>query len=80
LKAADRVGVPRSDMFQTVDLYERKNPNQVLAGIFAFARHARVRFPDVIPLGPDLSKPSKGNTGRVGVDPTPSLQSVRYVN
>jgi hypothetical protein len=31
---------PANDLFQTVDLYEQKNPTQVLTALFSFARYA----------------------------------------
>lgn len=31
--------MPKSDMFQTVDLFENKNPLQVVDSIFAFSRY-----------------------------------------
>jgi hypothetical protein len=39
LRGAEKAGVPKNDLFQTVDLYENKNPLQVLDTIFAFSRH-----------------------------------------
>ena len=55
LQGAEKLGVPKSDLFQTVDLYERKNPLQVLDTIFAFARHASKVKPDLPVLGPRLA-------------------------
>ena len=40
LSGAEKLGVPRADLFQTVDLYEKKNALQVVDAIFAVARQA----------------------------------------
>lgn len=40
LAGCTKLGVPKSDVFMTVDLYERKNLLQVVQCIYAFARHA----------------------------------------
>lgn len=40
LTAAQAYGVPVSDLFQTVDLYEDKNMNQVIIGIHALSRQS----------------------------------------
>lgn len=56
LLGAMALGVPKSDLFQTVDLYELKNPAQVVNGIFAFARHASKKYPSLPTLGPKLSE------------------------
>ncbi|KAJ3269060.1 hypothetical protein HDV01_001900 [Terramyces sp. JEL0728] len=36
LLAMDKLGVPKHDQFQTIDLYEGKNPGAVVDGVFAF--------------------------------------------
>jgi len=38
IQAATQLGVPTHDMFQTVDLYEEKNMNQVVLGLLALGR------------------------------------------
>lgn len=43
LAGCEKFGVPKADLFQTIDLYERKNPLQVVQAIFAFARHVKKR-------------------------------------
>ncbi len=54
LKAAEEIGCPRMELFQTVDLFEMKNPVQVLDSLFSFARHAHDKNPNVPLLGPKL--------------------------
>jgi muscular protein 20 (fragment) len=39
--AARKYGVPEEDIFQTVDLFEKRNIPQVLQGILALARTVR---------------------------------------
>ncbi|OLL23658.1 Transgelin [Neolecta irregularis DAH-3] len=58
LKFAKEIGVPEYDLFQTVDLYERKNPAQVIQCIFSFARYAVKCGLDVPILGPKLAEVS----------------------
>ncbi|KAJ3324912.1 Muscle-specific protein 20 [Boothiomyces sp. JEL0866] len=55
LQAMDKLGVPKHDQFQTIDLYEGKNPGAVVDGIFAFARHAHKKGYTNVLLGPKLS-------------------------
>eukprot|EP01121_Diplochlamys_sp_Union-15-3_P010594 TRINITY_DN2988_c0_g1_i1.p1 TRINITY_DN2988_c0_g1~~TRINITY_DN2988_c0_g1_i1.p1 ORF type:complete len:203 (-),score=51.25 TRINITY_DN2988_c0_g1_i1:49-657(-) len=43
LTAATKYGVPASDMFQTVDLYEQKNKSQVIQGIHSLGRAAQAK-------------------------------------
>lgn len=40
LAGADKLGVPKHDLFQTIDLYEKKNMTQVVDTIFAVSRYA----------------------------------------
>jgi hypothetical protein len=61
------LAIPSSDLFQTVDLFEDKNPLQVLNAIFSFARHSTAYLAkqppqhsqlvaiDWPPLGPKLA-------------------------
>lgn len=59
LSGAEKLGVPRNDLFQTVDLFEFKNPLQVLDTIFAVARHAQKNSPvahQLPQLGPKLAE------------------------
>ncbi|KAI9003228.1 calponin homology domain-containing protein [Gaertneriomyces semiglobifer] len=48
--------VPKNDQFQTIDLYEDKNRNQVVDTVFALSRHAVQRGFDGPLLGPRLAE------------------------
>ncbi|EPY52442.1 SM22/transgelin-like actin modulating protein Stg1 [Schizosaccharomyces cryophilus OY26] len=51
------VGVPSQDMFQTADLFERRNDEQVLRAIHSFSRYAAKKFPGKVQgLGPKLAE------------------------
>lgn len=41
LAGCENIGIPKVDLFQTVDLYEASNIPQVVNGIFAFGRKAQ---------------------------------------
>lgn len=41
LSAAREIGVPGHDLFQSIDLFERKNLKQVEICLYAVSRHAR---------------------------------------
>ncbi len=49
LSAAGAFGVPPSDLFQTVDLYEAANMNQVVSAIHALGRAAQKKGPSHLP-------------------------------
>ncbi|EPX72972.1 SM22/transgelin-like actin modulating protein Stg1 [Schizosaccharomyces octosporus yFS286] len=50
------VGVPSQDMFQTADLFERRNDEQVLRAIHSFSRYAAKKYPNKVHgLGPKLA-------------------------
>lgn len=54
--ARDTVGVPAHDLFQTVDLFERKNAMQVVQSLHVFSRYAaQKKLLDVPHLGPRMS-------------------------
>jgi transgelin len=55
LAGMTKLNVPKADQFQTIDLYEKKNPTQVLDSIIAFARHAQKQNADIPLLGPKLA-------------------------
>lgn len=38
LAAAERYGLPKTELFQTVDLYEQQNMSQVIQCLFALGR------------------------------------------
>ena len=40
LQGCEKLGCPKHDLFQTIDLYENKNPGQVVDAIFSLSRHA----------------------------------------
>lgn len=52
LEAAGRYGLPKSDSFQTVDLYESQNLPQVITGIHALGRVAQKKGFNGPVLGP----------------------------
>ena len=56
LDEASRLGVPKHDLFQTVDLFEEKNIPRVIDSIYAFARHAASLGRDVPLIGPKLAE------------------------
>lgn len=58
LQAGKKWGCTEQDMFQTVDLYEERNMNQVLNGIYAVARKVQDRINDnsIPTLGPKEAK------------------------
>ena len=56
LDKAFKYGVPKTDLFQTVDLYDKTNINQVILCIFALGRVAQTKAPSSFPkLGPKES-------------------------
>ncbi|KAG4304119.1 hypothetical protein PORY_002483 [Pneumocystis oryctolagi] len=62
LSFVQKLGVPNYDLFQTIDLYERKNPYQVIQCIHSLSRYAvqNVNF-HVPALGPKLATSRKIN-------------------
>lgn len=52
LNFCDELGVPKTDVFQTVDLYENQNLPAVISGLHAFARKACASGKAVPQLGP----------------------------
>lgn len=69
LDALIKLGVPKHETFQTVDLYEGKNIIQVIDCIFAFSRHAVASGFQGPLLGPKLAEK------RVGAQMCINLQS-----
>ncbi|KAL1933831.1 hypothetical protein VTP01DRAFT_7921 [Rhizomucor pusillus] len=55
LAGADKLGVPKHDLFQTIDLYEKKNMTQVVDTIFAVSRYAYKAGTCTTFLGPKLA-------------------------
>ncbi|KAK9462984.1 calponin homology domain-containing protein [Lipomyces oligophaga] len=56
LKAASNMGLPQYDLFQTVDLYEGKDPAQVLQTLYSFSRQANQMNSEIPTLGPKLGQ------------------------
>lgn len=59
LSFCDELGVPKSDVFQTVDLYESQNIPGVISGLHAFARKTNSLGKAVPPLGPKEAEENK---------------------
>ncbi|KAL9969238.1 hypothetical protein ACROYT_G021432 [Oculina patagonica] len=59
LSFCDEMGVPKTDTFQTVDLYEGQNVPQVINGLHAFARKAHSTGKPVPQLGPKEAQANK---------------------
>ncbi|KAF9929031.1 Calponin-3 [Modicella reniformis] len=55
LEGCEKMGCPKHDLFQTIDLYENKNLGQVVAAIHSLSRHAAKAGCDVPILGPKLA-------------------------
>lgn len=72
LRACEKIGVPHHELFETVDLYEQRDPVQVIITLRSLSRHAHQRDPTVPVVGPKLvaspgkqemvSKPEKAPT------------------
>ncbi|KAJ1959778.1 calponin [Dipsacomyces acuminosporus] len=56
LTVAKEIGCPSYELFQTVDLFEAKNPGQVVDAIFSFSRNAAKRGFSLPALGPRLAE------------------------
>lgn len=63
LKAASHLGVPQHELFETVDMYELRDPAQVLVCLKALSRHAHRVNSDIPVMGPKLGTPSP-NAGK----------------
>ncbi|XP_020605590.1 transgelin-like [Orbicella faveolata] len=59
LEFCDSLGVPKTDVFQTVDLYEGQNIPQVINGLHALARKAYSSGMPVPQLGPKEATANK---------------------
>ncbi|KAJ7363684.1 calponin [Desmophyllum pertusum] len=59
LAFCDTLGVPKTDIFQTVDLYEKQNIPGVINGLHAFARKAHSIGKPVPQLGPKEATANK---------------------
>ncbi|KAI9311637.1 calponin homology domain-containing protein [Dichotomocladium elegans] len=56
LAGAEKLGVPQFELFQTIDLYEKKNMTQVIDTVFSLSRHAYKAGLCSSFLGPKLSE------------------------
>lgn len=61
LRAASQAGVPDDELFETVDLFESRDPIQVVTTIRAYSRCANKLNPSIPVLGPQIAE--KQNTG-----------------
>jgi len=59
IDACEAIGCVKTDLFQTVDLYESTNPNQVINGILTLGRKAQTIGYDGPVLGPAESTENK---------------------
>ncbi|KAG0735157.1 hypothetical protein G6F57_007958 [Rhizopus arrhizus] len=59
LKGAEALGVPKHDLFQTIDLYEKKNMTQVIDSIYAISRYGYKAGTCQTYLGPKLADKQK---------------------
>jgi len=58
LSSCEALGCKKLDLFQTVDLYEGTNPNQVINGIVALGRKAQLHYNGPV-LGPAEASENK---------------------
>ncbi|GAB1598020.1 myophilin-like [Argonauta hians] len=77
--ALKKYGVPETEVFQTVDLYERKNIPQVVLCIFAIGRVAQTRpdFNGPI-LGPKMAEENKREFTQEQLDAGKHVVSLQY--
>ncbi|KAI8889209.1 hypothetical protein K501DRAFT_208668 [Backusella circina FSU 941] len=68
LRGADALGVPKHDLFQTVDLFEKKNMTQVIDSIFAISRYGYKAGTSPNYLGPKLADKQTGNYSKQAYD------------
>ncbi|KAL9553307.1 hypothetical protein PS6_003998 [Mucor atramentarius] len=59
LRGAEALGVPKYDLFQTVDLFEKKNMTQVIDSIFSLSRYGYKAGTSPNYLGPKLADKQK---------------------
>lgn len=62
LLKAPVIGVPANEMFTTIDLYEKKDPNQVYTGLISLSRYANKLNPEIPTIGPKLSDKKPSNS------------------
>lgn len=56
LKACEMIGVPHDEIFQTVDLFDRKDPYQVIVTLISFSRIANRMDHSIPVIGPKVAK------------------------
>lgn len=58
LKVCEMIGVAHDEIFQTIDLFEEKDPYQVLVTLMSFSRRAHAINPSAFPtiIGPKIVK------------------------
>lgn len=56
LKTCEMVGVPHDEIFQTVDLFDAKDPYQVIVTLISFSRFANQLNPSIPIIGPKVAK------------------------
>lgn len=54
LKTCEHLGVPHDEIFQTIDLFERSDPYQVIVTLIAFSRKANERNSVISVIGPKV--------------------------
>jgi hypothetical protein len=59
LGAAEKIGVPHHELFETVDLYEQQDPVQVLITLRSLSRHGHEKNSSIPLLGPKLVSPNQ---------------------
>ncbi|KAI9002881.1 calponin homology domain-containing protein [Hyaloraphidium curvatum] len=78
LTSCERFGVPRFELFQTVDLYESKNLNQVVDCIFALSRTAAKQGWGGPVLGPKLAESRSINWTPEQIAESKKVVSLQY--
>ncbi|EGV64645.1 calponin [Yamadazyma tenuis] len=56
LKTCEMIGVPHDEIFQTVDLFDRKDPYQVIVLLISFSRFANQINSSIPIIGPRVAK------------------------
>lgn len=56
LQTCELVGVAHDEIFQTADLFDRRDPYQVLVTLMAFSRRAHELEPKVAAIGPKAAR------------------------